>query len=71
VDQTSHRLHTDQLFNAPPPTAHPHPLHPPPIHPAQSADVSLISEEGPVRTYRLDYLARWSFWKVSGTCTNK
>ncbi|KIZ00278.1 hypothetical protein MNEG_7685 [Monoraphidium neglectum] len=37
----------------------------------ERADSELLSEVGPVRTYRLDYLARWKFWKVSGTCTNK
>ncbi|GBF96358.1 hypothetical protein Rsub_09429 [Raphidocelis subcapitata] len=37
----------------------------------ESADSSLLEEDGPVRRYRLDYRAKWSFWKVSGTCVNK
>lgn len=43
---------------------------PPPNHP-QSASAELVSEEGPVRRWRLDYRARWKFWKVGGVCDNR
>ncbi|EFJ51787.1 hypothetical protein VOLCADRAFT_116300 [Volvox carteri f. nagariensis] len=37
----------------------------------ESASAELVSEEGPVRKWRLDYRARWRFWKVGGVCDNR
>lgn len=37
----------------------------------QSANAVLVSEQGPVRRWRLDYRARWKFWKVGGVCENR
>ncbi|KAG2429642.1 hypothetical protein HXX76_010871 [Chlamydomonas incerta] len=37
----------------------------------ESANATLVSEEGPVRRWRLDYRARWKFWKVGGVCDNR
>ncbi len=37
----------------------------------ESATSKLIEEDGPRKKWLLDYEARWSFWKVSGVCTNK
>jgi hypothetical protein len=37
----------------------------------QSASAELLEDEGPRRKWRLDYMARWSFWKVSGICENR
>ncbi|GLC44231.1 hypothetical protein PLESTB_000755200 [Pleodorina starrii] len=37
----------------------------------ESANAELVSEEGAVRKWRLDYRARWSFWKVGGVCDNR
>ena len=37
----------------------------------QSADAELLEEDGPKRKWRLDYSARWNFWKVSGVCENR
>ncbi|KAG2429675.1 hypothetical protein HYH02_014013 [Chlamydomonas schloesseri] len=37
----------------------------------ESANATLVSESGPVRRWRLDYRARWKFWKVSGVCENR
>ncbi|KAG2490372.1 hypothetical protein HYH03_011174 [Edaphochlamys debaryana] len=37
----------------------------------QSADAELVSEDGPRRRWRLDYRARWKFWKVGGVCENR
>jgi hypothetical protein len=37
----------------------------------QSASAELLEDEGPRRKWRLDYQARWSFWKVSGICENR
>ncbi|PNH06323.1 hypothetical protein TSOC_007293 [Tetrabaena socialis] len=37
----------------------------------KSATAELVSEEGPVRRWRLDYRARWKFWKVGGVCDNR
>ncbi|KXZ42158.1 hypothetical protein GPECTOR_194g326 [Gonium pectorale] len=37
----------------------------------ESAKAELVSEDGPVRRWRLDYRARWKFWKVGGVCDNR
>ena len=37
----------------------------------QAADAELLEEDGARRKWRLDYTARWNFWKVSGVCENR
>lgn len=37
----------------------------------QAADSELLEESGSRRKWRLDYTARWNFWKVSGVCENR
>lgn len=36
-----------------------------------AADAELLEEDGPRRKWRLDYTARWNFWRVSGVCENR
>ncbi|GLI64130.1 hypothetical protein VaNZ11_007311 [Volvox africanus] len=37
----------------------------------EAAAAELVSEDGPVRKWRLDYRARWKFWKIGGVCENR
>eukprot|EP00879_Flechtneria_rotunda_P000595 GHRR01000704.1.p1 GENE.GHRR01000704.1~~GHRR01000704.1.p1 ORF type:complete len:449 (+),score=139.56 GHRR01000704.1:147-1493(+) len=37
----------------------------------EHASAELLEDNGPRRKWRLDYTARWTFWKVSGLCQNR
>jgi hypothetical protein len=37
----------------------------------EAADAELLEDNGAQKKWRLDYSARWSFWKVSGICENR
>ncbi|GIL72141.1 hypothetical protein Vretimale_452 [Volvox reticuliferus] len=37
----------------------------------EAATAELVSEDGPVRKWRVDHRSRWKFWKVGGVCENR
>lgn len=37
----------------------------------ESATSQLVEQNGPIKKWRLDYKARWKFWKLNGVCDNR
>jgi hypothetical protein len=46
-------------------------LHTPHSQHTQAADAELLETTGPLKKFKLNYTARWKFWKVSGVCENR